>query len=78
MFWFYRRRVTGRLQTSEFLMNGGIRGRDGQFDILWEPVRGQQFVQSLLLSDGAIPVDTATSKETMLDHAVAEEDEEDR
>ncbi len=59
-------------------MNGGIRGRDGQFDILWEPVRGQQFVQSLLLSDGAIPVDTATSKETMLDHAVAEEDEEDR
>jgi hypothetical protein len=24
MFWFYRRRVTGQLQTGEFLMNGEI------------------------------------------------------
>jgi hypothetical protein len=30
-----------------------------------------------LLSDRAIPVDTAALKETMLDHAVAEQEEED-
>jgi len=32
MFWFYRRSVTGRLQTGEFLMNGGIT-RDEDVDI---------------------------------------------
>lgn len=77
MFWFYRRRVTGRLQTSEFLMNGGIGGRDGQFDILWDRPAANTLFNPWLLPDGAIPVDTAALKETMLDHAVAEQEEED-
>jgi hypothetical protein len=45
------------------------------------PTRGHHLVmlasQCVLLSDGTIPVDTATLKEAVLYHAVAEQQEED-
>jgi len=49
MFWFYRRRVTGQLQTGEFLMNG--RRRKGWTCRFAEGVRTSVSAQAIVRSN---------------------------